>query len=260
MSNRRATKAKRQLSSTIEAPKGHVTLGIPSGNAPEAHMARTLFEVGFWDQRYGRKHLNPKHPTCWVIGSTIVMNARNTIVRKFLEQPEGEQSEWLLFLDDDQVYPCDVLEHLIEAADPVERRIVGLPVWRFLSPDDSTNVAVTHNVLDVHESGAYVAWPGELPENALIQVGAVGTGCMLIHRSALLEMQQASIAADQGGNWAWFRQVIYQPADYCEGEDLYFCRLAWRCGIPVWVNTSVTLEHVKKIRLTQAHAAGVMQT
>jgi hypothetical protein len=242
------------------APKGHITLGIPSASAPEAHTARTLLDMVLWDQRYGRQHLNPVHPTCWVIGSTIVMNARNTIVRKFLEQPEGEQSDWLLFLDDDQLYPVDVLEHLIEAADPVERRIMGLPVWRFLSPDDSTDVRVTHNVLDVHESGAYMAWPDELPENTVMQVGGVGTGCLLIHRSALIEMQQASIEAGQGGNWAWFRQQIYQPADYCEGEDLYFCRLAWRCGIPVWIVTTNTLEHVKKIRLNGSQPSGVLLT
>lgn len=259
MSNKRARKGSTPPR-TVEAPKGYVTLGIPSGTAPEGHTTRTLMDVVLWDQRYGRRHLNPVNPSCWVIGSTIVMNARNTIVRKFLDQPEDTRSEWLVFMDDDQVYPPDVLEHLIEAADPVERRIVGLPVWRFLSPDDSTNVEVTHNVLDVHDSGAYVAWPGELPDNAVLQVGAVGTGCMIVHRSALEEMRQASLDANQGGNWAWFRQVIYQPADYCEGEDLFFCRLAWRCGIPVWVNTSVTLEHVKKIRLTGAQAAGVVQT
>jgi hypothetical protein len=243
-----------------DAPKGHVTLGIPSGTATESHFTRTLTEMVMWDREYGRRHIHPRTPWTWVIGATMVTNARNTIVTKFLEQPADDAAEWLLFMDDDQLYPQHTLEYLIEAADPVERRIVGLPVWRFAS-DAQGPVRVTHNVMDLHEeSGSFIEWAEPFPENTVMQVAAIGTGCMLIHRSALLEMQAASVEAGLGSHWCWFRQVTYQPADICEGEDLYFCRLAWRTGIPVWMNTAVTLQHVKRIVLSGAVPEGVLTT
>lgn len=240
------------------APKGYITLGIPSGD-PDPHTLRTLMELVKFDGDTGRRHLHPQHPYIFVIGATMVTNARNAIVRKFLEQPEGEQADWLLFMDDDQLYPTTTLELLIESADPVQRRIVALPVWRFAA-DNEGPIRVTHNVMDVLESGSFVEWTEPLPENAVMQVPAVGTGCMMIHRSVLLEMQERSVENGQGSNWCWFKHQTYQPADICEGEDLYFCRLAWNCGIPVWLNTAVTLEHTKTVRLTGALAEGVLTT
>jgi hypothetical protein len=240
------------------APKGTITLGIPCAD-PEPHTMRTVMELVMWDRDYGRRHLHPSQPWTFVIGATMVTNARNTIVRRFLDQPEGDQADWLLFLDDDQLYPQSLLEQLIEAADPVERRIVGLPVWRFASTGDGP-IRVTHNVMDLHESGAFVEWSEPFPENTVMEVAAVGTGCLLIHRSALEEMQTKSEEMGNGTHWCWFRQQVYQPADMCEGEDLFFCRLAWNCGIPVWLNTSVTLEHVKPIRLAGPVPDGVLAT
>lgn len=241
------------------APKGHVTLGLMSGSMTEPHFTRTLADLVMFDREYGRKHLHPEHPSIWVIGATMVTNARNTVVNRFLAQPEGNQADWLLFMDDDQVYPTTVIELLIESADPVERRIVGLPVWRFAS-DVNGPVRVTHNVMDLHEGGSFVEWTEPFPENTVMEVAAVGTGCMLIHRSALVEMQAKSVEMGNGANWCWFRQQFYQPADIAEGEDLFFCRLAWSCGISVWLNTAVTLQHVKSIVLDGPVPEGVLTT
>lgn len=246
------------MSKTVaHAPKGTVALGIPSAR-PEPHFARSLAELVLWDREYGRRNIHPEHPWVWVNNSTMITNARNQIVAKFLEQGDG--ADWLLFMDDDQIYPHHTIEALIESADPVERRIVGLPVWRFISDGHGGPVRVTHNVLEANESGALIEWTDPFPENSVLQVAAVGTGCMLIHRSALEEMRQRSVEQGNGAMWCWFRQQIYQPADMCEGEDLFFCRLAWNCGIGVWVSTALTLEHVKRVVLHKAQAEGEIRT
>lgn len=238
------------------APKGTLTLGIPSRGECDSHFARTWAELVMWDRDYGRRHLHPEQPFISVIGATQIIHSRNTIVEKFLGQgPDG--AEWLVFMDDDQLYPKNVLEILVEAADPVERRIVGIPVWRFTSKDEGP-VSVTHNVMDFHESGAFVEWPGELPKDAVLQVAAIGTGCMMIHRSVLEEMRAHSIAAGTGSRWAWFRHIVHQPADMAEGEDLFFCRYAWSIGIPVWTVTTVTLGHRKTITLEGALPPGAV--
>lgn len=230
------------------APKGTISLALASGDRPEPHTMRTVLDMVMFDREYGKQHLDAARPFVWVVGATFVTNARNRLVQKFLEQPPGNRADWLLFLDDDQLYPEYLLEILMASADPVERRIVGIPVWRFISKDDGP-VRVTHNVFDVNERGEFVEWPDHLPDNAVVQVAAVGTGCLLVHRTALEEIQRVAFENGRGSQWCWFQQQVYQPADACEGEDIWFCRLAAAAQIPVWVNTSQTLQHAKTVML-----------
>lgn len=245
----------RQAPTRTHAPKGTITLGIPSRGVCDAHFTRTLAELVMWDRDYGRRHLHPDQPFISVIGSTQIIHSRNTIVAKFLAQVDG--ADWLAFFDDDQVYPKNILEILTEAADAAERRIVGVPVWRFNSRNEGP-VEVTHNVFDFDASGVFVDWPDALPDDTVLQVAAIGTGCMMIHRSVLEQMQQASVEAGTGSRWCWFRHVVYQPADFAEGEDLNFCRQAWGLGIPVWAVTTVTLGHRKTITLEGALPEGAV--
>lgn len=230
------------------AHMGTVSLALAMGDRPQPHTMRTVLDMIFFDRDIGNKHLHPNRFQLDVIGSTFVTNARNRLVQRFLQQPEDNRADWLLFLDDDQLYPETLLEYLMAAADPVERRIIGVPVWRFASKDDGP-VRVTHNVFDVNERGEFVEWPDPLPENELIQVAAIGTGCMLIHRTALEEIQRLAYENGRGSQWCWFVQQVYQPADVCEGEDIWFCRLAAAAQIPVWAHTFTVLQHAKTVML-----------
>lgn len=241
--------------SNERAPKGTISLALPMGDRPEPHTARTWLEMVMYDREFGSQHLHPNRPYLTVAGAGFITNARNELVRQFLAQPEDNRADWLLFLDDDQLYPEHLLEILIASADPVERRIVAMPVWRFIT-NDGGPVRVTHNVFDVDEQGGIIEWVDPFPPNAVIQVGAIGSGCMLIHRTALEETQQVAIANGRGAKWCWFVQQVYLPADVAEGEDVWFCRLAAASGIAVWMNTSMTLQHAKTIMLQGPAPAG----
>lgn len=230
------------------APKGTVTIALAMGDRPQPHTSRTWMEMVHFDGRHGNQHLHLNRPFETVAGAGFITNARNTLVRKFLEQPDENRADWLLFLDDDQVYPETLLEYLMAAADQVERRIIAVPVWRFISKDDGP-VRVTHNVFDVDELGNIIEWTEPLPPNSLVQVAAVGTGCMLVHRSVFEETRQLAIANGKGAKWCWFMQQVYLPADVCEGEDIWFCRMAAAAGIPVFVHTFTTLQHAKTVML-----------
>lgn len=240
--------------SDARAPLGHVTLGIAAAD-PKPHFVRTLFEVGLFDRELGGQHLNPTRPAIWVIGASFITNARNEIVRNFLAM-QDPPSDWLLFLDDDQLYPANLLDALLAAADPETRRIVGLPVWRFASEGDA--VRVTHNVFDITDESFFIERVEPLPENSLIQVAGIGTGCMLVHRSALVEIGDFAAANGFGRNHAWFQQRVH-PADFAEGEDLHFCRLAGAAQIPVFCLTSHVLEHTKEVRLHRAAPFGTVK-
>jgi hypothetical protein len=239
------------------ATKGTVVIGVASRGTCESHLARTLGDLMLWDSRYGRQHLDPERPIIWTIGATQVVNARNTLVHQFLASDQGE---WLLMIDDDQVYPKELLEYLIESVDKDERPIVGVPVWRMQSEtNDPDQVKVTHNVLDMHESNAFVEYEDNLPPNSVIQVPAIGTGCMIVHRSVFERMADWCEGKGMGRRWCWFRHNVYMPADMAEGEDLYFCRLAGMMGIPVYASTFTTLGHVKSIILNGALPAGTLK-
>ena len=236
--------------------KGGIVIGIPTRGECQSHFARTLTDMAYWDAVYGGRRLNATRPFIWSVGATQIVNARNNLVHQFLAQEHGE---WLLMLDDDQIYPQHLLEYLTTAADPKERRIIGVPVWRLQSDAErSDDVRATHNVFDFHESGSFVEWSEPLPDNALVQVGAIGTGCMMVHRSFLEEMRDWSEANNVGRRWCWFRHNVWQPADLAEGEDLYFCRVASLMGEPVFAYTFTTLGHVKSIILNGAVAPGLM--
>ena len=43
--------------------------------------------------------------------------------------------------------------------------------------------------------------------------------------------------------------LLWAPPDHTEGEDLWFCRLAARCGIPVFVDWLNVLGHLKPMLL-----------
>lgn len=227
-------------------PKGTVVLGIPSRGQCESHFARTLADMVLFDSLHGRRHLHPEQPILWTIGATQIVQARNVLVDKFLANPTAD---WLLMLDDDQVYPKDLLEYLIESVDQYDRPIVGVPVWRFATDGTGGPVRVTHNVLDLSEHNAFVEWTDPLPENTVMQVPAVGTGCLMVHRSALEKIRDWCADNGLGTKWCWFRHMVHQPADMAEGEDLYFCRLAAHVGIPVFISTFTTLGHVKRMVL-----------
>lgn len=237
------------------APKGYVSLGIPSGG-PVSHFARTLFELAMYDQCHGGRHLHPNVPSSWIIGASSIPTARNRIVEKFLEQPEDAQSDWLLFFDDDQLFEPHMLDVLIECADPDERPIVTLPVYRFLESDDHNGVMVTHNAMELTESGMFKPMREPLPEDTLLQVPGIGTGCMMIHRSVFAKMTAGLEAA--GMPPLLFREVHHDLANYRESEDLWFCRVAGNVGIPIFVNTALPITHVKPILLNRMMETGTV--
>jgi hypothetical protein len=235
-----------------------IMLGWISGGQPSAHTMRTLIACAIWDGMFGGKHLHHQKPQTAIIGGTLITNARNGLVRQFLEMADGP--EWLLMVDDDQVYPEHLLDGLMACVEQVEEQTgekcwtMAVPVWRFegRSVDD---VRVIPNVFELSEEGPVLEVPMEtLPDNAVIQVAAVGAGCLMVHRDALARI--AEVAAEQGiGENCWF----CQPPGVTLGEDVWFCRLLAASSIPLYVTTTLgVLEHVKEIRLNRAMPAGMV--
>lgn len=181
-------------------------------------------------------------------GPNGLVAGRNTCVSYFLDNTEHE---WLLFIDTDMGFRPDAVDRLVEAADPVERPVVGALCFAYLE-----------KVLDGYGGRRYEPVPtlfnlaksvaGHVgfvhryiyPENALVQVAGTGAAFLLIHRTVLQRMR------DQHGD-SWFDLVAYgdgQPVS----EDLSFCWRVSSLGLPVFVHTGVKTTHHKALYVSEA--------
>jgi hypothetical protein len=88
------------------------------------------------------------------------------------------------------------------------------------------------------------------PEDQLIEVDAVGTGCILIHRSVLLDMQKQA-TPNQGSNWAWFVEGAIDGTYF--GEDLLFSKRLKSMGYKIHAHTGAILPHHKQFWLDERH-------
>lgn len=172
---------------------------------------------------------------------------RNGLVRTFLEYG---QADWLWMVDSDMTFKPDIVERLLEHADPEAAPIVGGLCFGF---DDQGDIQPTLFGLtgdpEHPQVTRYHAWPPD----SMFQVEATGAACLLLHRSALITMRDIQIPARPGKRgfndaFPWFQELEHdgQPV----GEDIGFCWRAGVAGIPVHVNTGVQLGHIKDRELT----------
>lgn len=179
-------------------------------------------------------------------GTGGLIEARNQAVHEFLED---YTADWLFWLDTDMGFQPDALELLLEAADPVERPIVGglcfaqredepdgMGGWR-TQPTPTIYDWIT---LD-DQSGYAVRW--DYPLDTVTQVHATGSACVLIHRSVLEKMRDAF--SDGTIRPAWYDRLPNPSTKQLFSEDLSFCARAGALGFPVFVDTRVKTSHYK---------------
>jgi hypothetical protein len=187
--------------------------------------------------------------------SANLAGPRNAIVKRFL----AHTADWLLMVDSDMTFAPDIVERLLEYADPDNAPIVGALCFGF---DDKGEVQPTLYTLggdaDDPEHLDVLRYHEWTPDS-MFQVTATGTGCLLVHRSAFERMRDVVLpfrngaentAGRRGFNDAfpWFQETEHDGKPV--GEDITFC---WRAGlleIPVFVNTAVQCGHIKNRLLT----------
>lgn len=167
----------------------------------------------------------------------LVADGRNALAAQFLAGP----LEWLWYVDSDVVFTPGTLTRLAGAADPPEQTVItGLcPVAR-----GDGGPSIYHTTTDEHGDTSFIPMSG-YPEDDVIQVGACGGACLLIHRSAL-----EIVRARGGGQDCWFRQIATPRTSY--GEDLSFSLRLAEAGIPLWAHTAAQVGHVKPVTLGKA--------
>jgi GT2 family glycosyltransferase len=182
-----------------------------------------------------------KTPVDAVIGfesGPNISTPRNMICREFLD---AQAAPWLFMCDTDMWFGADTLDRLIAAADPGERPVVGGLAFS-KNADGGAPYSTMYELTDKGEGRLafvrYETWP----EDQCVQVSATGAACLLIHRTALeqVEKDTGDIAAP------WFRETGLRNAPMAlMGEDMTFCLRCAAAGIPVHVHTGVKAGHMK---------------
>jgi hypothetical protein len=164
-----------------------------------------------------------------------IARARNALTRAFL----ATNAEWLLTVDTDMVFAPDVLDRLIAAADPVLRPVMGA----FCLMQETLDGEGLPTLYEVAEgvNGLGFARYTEWPDDAVIRVGATGTGCLLVHRGVFEILDADERTHDDV--WPWFREASLHGRPI--GEDFTFMLRCGVAGIPIHVHTGVRVGHIK---------------
>jgi hypothetical protein len=215
---------------------GQVAIYNLSPGVIRYEFAATLIAMLFYE--HNRMQAIGQKSTVGDVGfstaGAILSIYRNVVTEEFLDGPH----DWMFFLDSDMVLEPDTLEKLLEVADPETRPIVaGLYM---MAQDDGNVPTICHWGKDIG-TGKYRMHPrpGFIPEDELIEVDGTGSGCMLIHRNALLKMH-----ANYGPPEPWYGVDTRDGTTV--GEDYSFCLRAKDIGIPTFVRTGVRCGHAGK--------------
>ena len=167
------------------------------------------------------------------------------MVKTFLESTDAD---WLLLIDSDERLSIDAWHKLIDAAHDKDRPIVsGLVFAAFFDGDDGLRPVPTIYRMDPEKGLEAI---DAYPINELIEVDATGTGCLLIHRSVLLDMQKQA-TPNQGKDWAWFVEGAIDGTYF--GEDLLFSKRLKSMGYKIHAHTGAILPHHKQFWLDERH-------
>lgn len=221
-----------------------VTIGYCHYGTVAADFALSLITMFQYDQRHG-KHWDA---ICQSKGPYIPL-ARNEIVDTFLSQ---RFSHWLLFLDNDVVFPPETIETLLSLADPVNVPILGGLYLTPLNRDPDNPHAMEYLPTWTHDAGWERAPVLAVDfDEPLMPLHTCGMGCTLIHRSVLETMRDAH---DDRDPWKWYDHDLREAGkkrddgekrfDRC-GEDITFCCRARDLGFTIWGTPKVRCGHIK---------------
>lgn len=227
-------------------PDGKVVLAYVVGDEVSYSWHRSLMGLVGADSTSAQRLRDGGGFLAIKYGTGGLIEARNQAVQEFLDD---HTADWLFWLDTDMGFAPDALELLIEAADPVERPIVGALCYaqRDDEPDGlgGWRTQPTPTIYDwvtlADQSGYAVRW--DYPRDAVTRCAATGSACVLIHRSVLERMREAFTTGRIRP--AWYDRLPNPSTQQLFSEDLSFCVRAGALDIPVFVHTGVRTSHFK---------------
>lgn len=154
--------------------------------------------------------------------STDIPGARNALVQRSLDVG----SEWILFIDDDQVFPPNLLTQLLSHDVPI---VSALYLRRAGGHDP---VAFSHR----REDGLYEPVDlTKLPGKGLLKIYACGAGGLLIRSEVFRAISDEP---------DWFQHGHVPGTNWNAAEDIIFCEKANRAGIEIFLDLEMPIGHM----------------
>lgn len=169
----------------------------------------------------------------------LLSRQRNEVVKTFLDHTTAE---WLFMIDSDEQLSVQAFDKIVGTAHADLRPVVaGLYFGTWPSPGLLPK-PVPHLYRQA-DDGVSVVPVVDYRQDTVIEVDAVGTGCVMVHRS-VLEAIRENADQHEGDAWCWFRDLPLNGLWL--GEDLYFCRRIRSLGFPIHAHTGATLPHRRR--------------
>ena len=180
-----------------------------------------------------------------------VINQGNILTDKVLrcnfceiDVPEPLTPDWLWWLDTDMGFKFNVLDCLLESADPVERPIISALYFGRMNGDNLGPVWYGRDEKDgrIENLSSF--------SSGLNRIGVCGMGCCLIHRSVFEKFGDKY--AHTGFLYFGRDTAPWQPRSGMNnditpfGEDNCFCYRCNQLGIPIYGNADIRINHLKK--------------
>jgi len=155
---------------------------------------------------------------------------RNQMVKDFLGD---EDNEWLIMCDNDVVPPRDILQ-MVDYGEKVVSATVTIKKERVPQP-----VIVKQRDDGQYRQMGMDEYYDEIDDEGLVEVDGVGTGCILIHRSVVEDIEPP-----------WFRFIYNDDGTLELGEDFYFGEKLRQNDYSMYVSSEHVCSHFRKTDLT----------
>ena len=150
--------------------------------------------------------------------------------------------DWMLWVDSDVVITPQIVNDLWAVADKDTAPVVSGVYFTFWRPEGTSVPTPVPTIFNIDEKG--VSTPVHpLPENTLIEVGYIGMGLVLMHRSIFEKL-------DPLFNGLYFDESM-SPGGIFMSEDGSFCAKLRAAKIPILVHTGIIAQHMKRFAVDQ---------
>jgi hypothetical protein len=201
----------------------------------------------------------------YLFNESLITRARNYCVDEFMRS----ECEHLMFIDSDIGFnPQDVLALMaLQAQEPEKYQIIGGPYPKKCISWEKIKLAVDKGIADEDPNildrfvGDYVFNPkgnqNQISINEPVEVLEIGTGFMMIHKSALKKFAEAysqynyrpdhvRTEAFDGSReiMQYFQAEIDPKSKRYLSEDYWFCQKAQEIGLRTWFCPWMKMQHV----------------
>jgi hypothetical protein len=230
-----------------KAPVDGVVIGWVRPSHVSGDFSESLLNLQEYDQTHHGRLARGVGGFIRQTSGPNIAGARNELVRLFLA---NSTAPWLWMVDSDMSFDADILERLLEHADPIKAPVVG--ALCFSLGDDGMLQPTVFDLVGTEERPEFVRYT-ELPDDTMVECFATGAACVLIHRT-VLEGVRDYRRPDGGVGFSeafrWFQEIDFFGR--VMSEDVSFCLRARTAGHPVHVYTGAVTGHVKHVLLDGA--------